>query len=174
MDQQNSTLAPKFGSQAVRGAARGLASAYRSVGVLGGPGAALLRCGPAYRTTRRYCGQTEAGRAGSKRSRAAEGPCLSSGAFVCTHVEEVVAGHAGLTGDTGGDNDNVGVLERLSEATVGGEVAGDHRGGVDVRQVGGDTGGVDAVRRRQESASDASRPIRIRRAWFCVEGTYTS
>ena len=64
-----------------------------------------------------------------------------------THVEKVITGHTRLTGDTGGDDDNVGVLERLSETTVSGKVAGHDRGGVDVREIGSDTGGVDAMER---------------------------
>ena len=54
-------------------------------------------------------------------------------------VEEVVTGHAGLTGNTGGDEDNVGALEALGEAAGGRVEAGDGRLGVDVGDVGSDT-----------------------------------
>lgn len=50
-----------------------------------------------------------------------------------------------LAGHTGGDDDDVSALEGLLEATVGGKVALDDRGGVDVRDVCGDTGRVDTV-----------------------------
>lgn len=63
----------------------------------------------------------------------------------CTYVEEVITGHTRLTGDTGGDDDNVGTLERLSETTIGGEIASDDGGGVDVREIGSDTRSIDAV-----------------------------
>lgn len=71
--------------------------------------------------------------------------CACVGGRGATYVEKVVTGHTRLTGNTGGDDNNVGVLEGLSETTVSGEVAGHNRGGVDVRKVGGDTGGIDAV-----------------------------
>lgn len=54
-------------------------------------------------------------------------------------VEEVITGHAGLAGDTGGDEDNVGTLEALGEAGGGRVVAGDGGLGVDVGDVGSDT-----------------------------------
>lgn len=40
-------------------------------------------------------------------------------------LEEVVAGHAGLAGDAGGDDDEVGASEGELETVVFGEVAGD-------------------------------------------------
>ena len=55
-------------------------------------------------------------------------------------VEEIVTGHAGLAGDTGGDEDNLGTLEAAGEARRRGVVAGDGRLGVDVRDIGGNTG----------------------------------
>ena len=54
-------------------------------------------------------------------------------------VEEVVAGHAGLAGDTGGDEDNLGTLEGIGEAGGCRVVACDLGLGVDVGDVGGDT-----------------------------------
>lgn len=62
-----------------------------------------------------------------------------------THVEEVVASHAWLTGNAGGDDNNVGVLERLAEASVGRQIASHGGRGVDVREIGGNTRSVDAV-----------------------------
>ncbi|KAI3480889.1 hypothetical protein L1887_56963 [Cichorium endivia] len=53
-------------------------------------------------------------------------------------VEEVVTGHAGLAGHAGGDDDDLDVLERLTELV--GLVSGGGGRGVDVRDVGGDTG----------------------------------
>lgn len=53
-------------------------------------------------------------------------------------VEQVVARHAGLAGDAGGDQDDFGVLERAGEAGGGRVVALDRGLGVDVRDVGGD------------------------------------
>jgi hypothetical protein len=54
-------------------------------------------------------------------------------------VEEIVTGHAGLAGDTSGDQDNLGALEGISEAGGSGVIALDAGGGVDVRDIGGDT-----------------------------------
>ena len=57
-------------------------------------------------------------------------------------VEEVVTGHAGLAGDTGGDEDNLGALEGIGEAGGGGLVALDGALGVDVGEISTDTGGA--------------------------------
>jgi len=46
--------------------------------------------------------------------------------------------HAGLAGDTSGDDNNVGTREGLLGAVVGGKEAGDLGGGVDVREVSSD------------------------------------
>lgn len=64
---------------------------------------------------------------------------------VGTYVEKVITGHAWLTGDTSGNDDNVGVFEGLAKTTVSGEVASDNGGSVDMREIGSDTDGVDAV-----------------------------
>lgn len=69
-------------------------------------------------------------------------------------VEEVVARHAGLAGDTGGDQDDLGALEGGGEAGGGGLVALDGGLGVDVGNVGGDTCGRGDVVRGQ------ARPVR--------------
>ena len=54
-------------------------------------------------------------------------------------VEEVVAGHARLAGDTGGDQDDLGILEGGGEAGGSGLVAGNVGAGVDVGDISGDT-----------------------------------
>lgn len=54
-------------------------------------------------------------------------------------VEEVVTGHAGLAGDTGGDEDDVRALEGSGETLGGGLVALDGGLGVDVGDIGSDT-----------------------------------
>ena len=48
-----------------------------------------------------------------------------------TYVEQVVTGHAGLTGHTGGDQDDLGAVERTLEVLLG--VARGLSGRVDVR-----------------------------------------
>lgn len=60
-------------------------------------------------------------------------------------VEQIVTGHAGLAGDTGGDEDNLGALEGGGQAGGGRVEALDGGLGVDVGNVGGNTcmiGGV--------------------------------
>lgn len=54
-------------------------------------------------------------------------------------VEEVVTGHAGLAGDTGGDEDDLSALEALGEAGGVGLVSLDGGLGVDVGDVSSDT-----------------------------------
>lgn len=54
-------------------------------------------------------------------------------------VEQVVTGHAGLAGDTGGDEDDLSTLEGIGQAGGGRVVARDGRLGVDVGNVGGNT-----------------------------------
>lgn len=54
-------------------------------------------------------------------------------------VEQVVTGHAGLAGNTGGDKDDLGALEGVGQAGGGGVVALDRGLGVDVIDVGGNT-----------------------------------
>lgn len=75
----------------------------------------------------------------------------------CTYVEKVITRHTRLAGNTGRDDDNVGTLERLAQTAIGGEVASDDRGGVDVRKIGSDARRVDAVvrARRREQAENA-------------------
>jgi hypothetical protein len=52
--------------------------------------------------------------------------------------------HAGLAGDTSGDDDNVGTGKGLLGTVVGGEEAGNLGGGVDVREVGSNLDGMSA------------------------------
>lgn len=54
-------------------------------------------------------------------------------------VEQIVAGHTGLAGDTGGDEDDLGILQASIEASRIGVVAGDSAVGVDVAQISRDT-----------------------------------
>lgn len=54
-------------------------------------------------------------------------------------VEQVVTGHAGLAGNTGGDEDDLSALEGGGQARGGGIVALDGGLGVDVADVGGNT-----------------------------------
>lgn len=54
-------------------------------------------------------------------------------------VEQIVTGHTGLTGDTGGNEDDLSILQAGIEARGIGVVAGDNAVGVDVAQVSGDT-----------------------------------
>lgn len=54
-------------------------------------------------------------------------------------VEQVITGHAGLAGDTSGDQDDLGVLEAVAESSSIGVVASDGAVGVDVAQISGDT-----------------------------------
>lgn len=54
-------------------------------------------------------------------------------------VEQIVTGHAGLAGNTGGDEDNLGALESGGQAGGGGVVALDDGLGVDVGNIGGNT-----------------------------------
>lgn len=54
-------------------------------------------------------------------------------------VEEIITGHAGLSGHTSGDENDVGALEALSQAAGGGVITGDGRLGVDVRDISSDT-----------------------------------
>lgn len=60
-------------------------------------------------------------------------------------VEQVITGHAWLAGNTGGDQDDLGILEGGIEAGGGGLVAGDLGAGVDVGDISGDTWGVESV-----------------------------
>jgi hypothetical protein len=66
-------------------------------------------------------------------------------------LEEVVTGHAGLAGNTSGDDDNVGTGKGLLGTVVGGEEALNGSGGVDVREVGSNTLGVDDIVERELS-----------------------
>lgn len=54
-------------------------------------------------------------------------------------VEKIVTGHARLSGDTGGDQDNIGTLQCGGKAGRGRLVTLDSRFGVDVRNIGSDT-----------------------------------
>jgi hypothetical protein len=60
-------------------------------------------------------------------------------------LEEVVSGHAGLAGNAGRDDDDVGILEGGLCAVVGGEVAADFGLGGDVGKVGSNSRGVDNI-----------------------------
>lgn len=55
-------------------------------------------------------------------------------------VEEVVTGHSRLAGNTSGDEDNLGASQALLEVLVTLVVALDSALGVDVADIGGDTG----------------------------------
>lgn len=55
-------------------------------------------------------------------------------------VEEVITGHSGLAGDSGGDDDDVSSVEGLGELVLG--VSSDLGGGGDVAEISGDSGGV--------------------------------
>lgn len=54
-------------------------------------------------------------------------------------VEQVVTGHTGLAGDTGGDEDDLRALEGITKTLGGGVVAVDSAVGVDVAQISSDT-----------------------------------
>lgn len=54
-----------------------------------------------------------------------------------------------LTGNTGRDDDNVGILEGGLGSVIGGEEAGGLGLGRDVGQVGRDSGGVDDIVERE-------------------------
>lgn len=54
-------------------------------------------------------------------------------------VEEIVTGHAGLTGNTSGNEDNLGVLEGIGEAGSGRLIALDGGLGVDVGDISSNT-----------------------------------
>lgn len=60
-------------------------------------------------------------------------------------VEEIVSGHAGLSGDTGGDEDELGTLEGISNAVVLGKVALDGGVGGDVRNISSNTRGSSEI-----------------------------
>lgn len=53
--------------------------------------------------------------------------------------KHTVTGHAGLTRDTGGDEDDLRALEGVTEARVGGVVARDDAVGVDVAEISSNT-----------------------------------
>jgi hypothetical protein len=54
-------------------------------------------------------------------------------------VEQVITGHAGLAGDTSGDENDLRVLEAVAQTSGIGVVASDGAVGVDVAQIGSDT-----------------------------------
>lgn len=54
-------------------------------------------------------------------------------------VEEIVTGHAGLAGDTGGDQDDITALQSAGQTGGGGVVAFDAALGVDVGDISSDT-----------------------------------
>lgn len=54
-------------------------------------------------------------------------------------VEQVVTGHTGLAGNTSGDENDLGPLKSVAQATGIRLVASDSAVGVDVAQVGSDT-----------------------------------
>jgi hypothetical protein len=60
-------------------------------------------------------------------------------------VEQIVTGHTGLSGDTGGDDDNLNTLKGLLETTLLGGVASDLGVGGDVREISSNTGGSSQI-----------------------------
>jgi len=74
-----------------------------------------------------------------KRSARCRGQTLSPKRKGMDGVLLTITGHAGLAGDTGGDEDDLGTLQGVAEAGGSGLVAGDGAVGVDVAQVGRDT-----------------------------------
>lgn len=54
-------------------------------------------------------------------------------------VEEIITGHAGLAGNTSGNEDDLGSLEAVLETGTLGLVAGNSAVGVDVAQISSDT-----------------------------------
>ena len=60
-------------------------------------------------------------------------------------VEQVVTGHAGLAGNTGGDQDNIATLQSVSQTGRGRVIAGDGALGVDVRDISSDTYSFEAI-----------------------------
>jgi hypothetical protein len=73
-----------------------------------------------------------------------------------TH-KEVIPGHAGLPGDTGGDDDNVGSFESTLGAVVRGKEARDLSRGRDVGEVGGDLERLVDVGKLRYAARSSSR-----------------
>lgn len=59
--------------------------------------------------------------------------------------KQVVSGHAGFSGDTGGDDDDIGASESGLETAIGRQVAHHGTGGGNVRKISGDTGTVDDI-----------------------------
>lgn len=55
------------------------------------------------------------------------------------NVFHTVTSHAGLTGNTGRDKDDLGTLESIAEASFAGVVAVDGAVGVDVAEISSDT-----------------------------------
>lgn len=60
-------------------------------------------------------------------------------------VEQIVSGHAGLSGHTGGDQHQLGALEGLGNAVVVGRVAGHGGVGGDVGDIGSNAGGASQI-----------------------------
>jgi hypothetical protein len=60
-------------------------------------------------------------------------------------VEQVITGHTGLAGNTGGDEDDLRALEAVTETGSIGVVALDDAVGVDVAQISGNTWNTLAV-----------------------------
>lgn len=60
-------------------------------------------------------------------------------------VEKIITGHAGLSGDTSGNDNNLGTREGLLKSTDLGGVSRDLGVGGDVRQISGDTGGSSQI-----------------------------
>lgn len=76
-------------------------------------------------------------------------------------VEKIVTGHAGLAGDTSGDEHNLGILEAGGETLGGGLVAGDGGLGVDVGDVSSDTWrGIGWLASRDKQSGTAGRIAR--------------
>ena len=73
------------------------------------------------------------------------------------NLEQVVAGHAGLAGHAGGDDDDIGALERVSQLLLA-SVARRPGTRVDVTDVGSHAGGAGDIVQRQ--LADVRRQLR--------------
>jgi hypothetical protein len=60
-------------------------------------------------------------------------------------LEEIITGHTGLAGNTGGDDNNISTGQGVLETIILGQEAGDFGNGGDVRKIGSDTGSVDNI-----------------------------
>jgi hypothetical protein len=81
-------------------------------------------------------------------------------------VEQIVTGHTGLAGDTSGDQDNLGILQAGSEASLIGVVASDNAVGVDVAEISGDTWGKITDQQLQLGREGGSSSSRVQRGIY--------